>query len=241
MHIMNLSIGICDDDKLVLDNEKKLVHDILNEKNINHTIKTFNSSNELLNDEGAYDILFMDIEMKDLNGLQAAAKIRRASSDCLIFFVTNHEIYLDDAFNQHAYRYWIKPLDRHKVTYGIESALKELEDTRSFITVTVSSEKVRIFAKNIIYVYAQDKRMHIITIKGTVTTYDTYKSIYEQLKVCEQFFESHRSYCVNFEYISDYEKDKIFCDYKNKRHEVYLSRRKQDEFRKKLVKWIGEK
>lgn len=236
---MTLRIALCDDESSALQDELTLIEDVLKEKGIDGEIVAYNNPLELLDANTVYNLIFLDIEMDGMSGIETAEKIRN-NKGSLIFFVTNYETYLDDAFNQHAFRFWTKPLDRRKLVYGINSAIKELSREKQFIEVTANSEKVPVFIENIIYMYAQNKRIHIITTKGEIVSYDTYGSVFEQLKKYEFFFESFRGFCVNFKYIRNYNKDKIYCSYNETDYEIYLSRRKREEFIKKFVKWIGE-
>ena len=239
-----MRIAICDDNAADLAAEYDILRSVLNEKGMQYDADMFTSSQELLNSVYPYDIIFLDVEMDGLNGIQAAEKLRSNNADCLIFFVTNHEAYLDDAFNQHAFRFWTKPIDKRKLAYGIESALKEMENNKQFITVTVSGNPVsqkNVLIKNILYVYMENKRQHIVTVKGDFITKDTYKNIYEQLKRYKNFCEPCRGYCVNFDYITNYTHDTIICKYKKTVYKLDISRRKYDSFHKSFIDWISDK
>lgn len=238
---MMLRIALCDDDSTALRDELRLIGSVLEEKGIDGEIDTYKNPIELLDSHTVYNLIFLDIEMDELSGIEAAEKIRKNNKSSLIFFVTNYEAYLDDAFNQRAFRFWTKPLNRRKLAYGIDSALREMSRENQFIEVTVNSQKVPVFIENIIYLYSLSKRVHIVTIKGEIVTYDSYASVSEQLKKYEFFFEPHRGYCVNFKYIQNYDKDKICCAYNGEDHEIYIARRKHEEFIRKFVKWIGER
>ena len=239
--MMSLNIAICDDDMFALDSEAALVSEVLSEKQIRYSIDKFSTPQELLQSETMYHIVFLDIEMNDISGIKAAETIRKSNKNCMFFFVTNYEKYLDDAFNQHAFRFWTKPMDKRKLIYGIDSALREYNEENQAIEITANNTRVQVFISNIIYIFAQKKKTHIITTKGEIVTNDTYQSVFEQLKNLDIFFEPHRGCCVNFNYIRNYDKGKIYCIYRSEVYEVYLSRRRQEEFQRRFVKWIGDK
>ena len=185
--------------------------------------------------------MFLDIEMEEMDGITLAEKISAKKKNCLFFFVTNYEAYCDNASNLRPFRFWTKPIDRRRLNYGIESAVKELYKNNQFIYVTVNSEKVQIFISNIIYIYVQNKKTHIITTKGEIVVNVPYQTVFEQIKDYTNFFEPYRGYCINFSYVKKYDKDKICCGDEMMDYEIYLSRRKQEEFQKNFAKWIGEK
>lgn len=237
---MTLHIALCDDDNCALKDELALINDVLKEKEVNGIIDAFTGPQELLESNTEYNLIFLDIKMDGMNGIKVAEKIRKNNKGCLIFFVTNYEMYLDDAFDQHAFRFWTKPIDRHRLISGIDSAIHMLRKEKQFIDITVNSQKAQVSIENIIYLFIQNKRMHIITTKGEIISHDTYNSVFEQLNDYDFFFEPFRGYCVNFNYIKNYVKDKIYCSYKTKVYEIYLSRRKREDFLKNFIKWIGD-
>jgi len=207
---MTLCIALCDDDKIALNNELRLIKDVLNEKKIKHSIDIFSSPQKLLQSDTVYDIIFLDIEMAEMDGISLAEKISITNKSCLFFFVTNYEAYFDNASNVRPFRFWTKP-------------------------------NIQIFISNIIYIYVQNKKTHIITTKGEIIVSIPYQTVFEQVKDYTNFFEPFRGYCINFSYIKRYGKDKIYCGYRETEYEIYLSRRKQEDFQKNFAKWIGEK
>lgn len=235
-----LKIAICDDEKNALKQQYKIIKEILEEKNINFIIEVFESPVELLEGTTIYDILMLDIQMDDIDGIEAAKQIKKKNKDSIIIFVTNYDTYLDDAFDVHAFRFWRKPLDRHRLACGIDAALTELEKNRRFIIATKGLNKVKIMTQSIIYVYVVAKKVFVVTTKGEFAVSDSFESILGQLNKRADFFEPHRGYCVNFEYINNYDKDKIYCTFNDKSYEVYLSRRKYNTFRKNFIEWMGD-
>ena len=203
---MTLCIALCDDDKIALNNELRLIKDVLNEKKIKHSIDIFSSPQKLLQSDTVYDIIFLDIEMAEMDGISLAEKISITNKSCLFFFVTNYEAYFDNASNVRPFRFWTKPIDRRRLVYGIDSAIQELYKNNQFINVMVNSENIQIFISNIIYIYVQNKKTHIITTKGEIIVSIPYQTVFEQVKDYTNFFEPFRGYCINFSYIKRYGK-----------------------------------
>lgn len=238
---MKLTIAICDDNEIILDNETKVITSVLAKKGIEHTAKKFNDPQSLLSSQYTYDIVFLDIEMDNLNGIEAAKELRQRNDSCLIFFVTNYEEYLDEALNQHAFRFWKKPLDKNKLLYGIESAIRELKESKQLITIHIRNKKTQILSKNIIYIYVSRKLVHIVSVNGEIIAEDTYRDIYEQLVGSNDFCESNRGYCVNFRYVKYYTTNTLFCGYRDEIYKLNISRRKYENFHLSFVNWIGGK
>ena len=68
------------------------------------------------------------------------------------------------------------------MVYGIDSAIQELYKNNQFINVMVNSENIQIFISNIIYIYVQNKKTHIITTKGEIIVSIPYQTVFEQVK-----------------------------------------------------------
>lgn len=238
---MDLKIAICDDDLYDLNSEYEIISKVLKEENIDNTIDLYTSSDKLLTSNKHYNLVFLDIEMNGQNGIELAENIRKLDNKCFVFFVTNHEAYLDDAFNQHAFRFWLKPIQHHKLVYGIKSVIKELEESEQYIIVHNNTKDIKIYVQNIIYIYAYGNKVHIVTTKGEIETSNLYRDVYGKLKKYNFFCESQRAYCINFRYVKNYNKDRVYCGNKDKTYEVYISRRKYNNFNKSFLEWVGGK
>ena len=233
-----LSIAICDDEILDLQSEKELIESVLS-KDVKYEIDTFTSALEMLEVSKNYHIIFLDIEMNEKNGIETAEAIHKRSPISEIFFVTNHENYMDEALNKHAFRFWTKPMNRARLIYGINSAIKEINSKMKNITVNIDKKPTKIYMKDIIYIYHSERLTHIVTTKGDKETYDTFRSVTEQLSYTE-FFETHKSCCVNLNYVSDYNKTDIICSHNGKDYNAFISKRKYTEFDERITEWSCE-
>lgn len=238
---MTLYIAICDDEMTDLMQEKELIESVLPSvsSNTKWEIDTFTSSKDMLKSQKTYNMIFLDVEMDGMNGIETAETLHKKSPISLIFFVTHHEDYMDEALNKHAFRFWTKPISETRLMYGIQSAIKEIGTYRRSITVTVAKKTVKIFLKDIIYIYHSNRLTYIITTSGTYETRDTFQSVIEQL-TDECFVETHASCYVNLNYVSDYDKTDVICTYNGKSYKAFISTRKYAAFNKRFREWSGE-
>ena len=232
-------LGICDNDNDCLFREKELLEDVLKELCIDYELYCFDSPSDLEKSDIRFDILFLDVEMEYMNGLQAAELIHKKYKHTLIFFVTNYEGYMDEALNKHAFRFWVKPINRQRLIYGIESAIKEMNAVNTKLDVTIGKRPVRISMNDIIYVCAQNKITSVTTTEGSFEVKEPYKNICARLNK-EYFFPSHASYCVNLNYVVKYTNDEVICRSGDKEYSVFMSKRKYREFASRFIEWIGE-
>ena len=90
--MMKLNIAICDDNKLVLENEKTLIEETLKEMGMPYKMDKYQNPENLIKNAWQYDVVFLDVEMDEVNGIVAAESIHNINKECLLFFVTNHEV-----------------------------------------------------------------------------------------------------------------------------------------------------
>jgi DNA-binding LytR/AlgR family response regulator len=103
-------VGICDDEAAI---QEQLIRLCMKYKETNiNDLETvcFSSGDELLKFSRPLDILFLDIQMRGLNGLQTAEKIREKDDSMIIIFLTGYRGYMQQGYRVRAFRYLIKPV-----------------------------------------------------------------------------------------------------------------------------------
>jgi DNA-binding LytR/AlgR family response regulator len=238
---MTLYIAICDDETVDLIQEKEMIERVMPSVtgSVNWEIDTFTSSQEMLNSSKTYNMIFLDVEMDGLNGIKTAKALHKKSPISLIFFVTHHEDYMDEALDNYAFRFWTKPINETRLRYSLKSAIKKIASYKKSISVTSSKKTVKILLRNIIYIYHCGRNTHIVTTDETIETYDTFQSVAEQLPY-DNFAATHASCYVNLNYVSDYDKRDIICEHNGKIYKPYISTRKYSAFNKRFREWSGE-
>ena len=94
---MEMRIAICDDEKIALEQTCNIVKDVFDEMHLKYFIDVYMDANELLQNKDQYDIVFLDIELKDSdkNGVWVAKMIKRYYPESIIIFTTNYEEYIE--------------------------------------------------------------------------------------------------------------------------------------------------
>lgn len=159
-----MRIAICDDDAADLAAEYEIIGSVLDEKGVEYSFNKFSEPSELLAADG-FDIAFLDVEMDGMTGIDLARRLHEINKDCLVFFITNYSVYLDSAFDVNAIRYLTKPIDRARLSSGIDSALERIEAAENFTEIKSAIEsEVNYFAApqqsyfvNLKYVTGYDK------------------------------------------------------------------------------------
>jgi DNA-binding LytR/AlgR family response regulator len=143
-----------------------------------------------------FDLIFLDIQMKDMTGIELAELIRETDSNMLIIFLTSHTQYALRGYDVSAFHYLIKPLSSAKLLPILDKAYSIWQSSHNAsITVDVDSGKKKLLLNDILYI---EKNLHIATIRTHDKSYEVRKTLeqFEQL-LPSHFARCHRSYIVN--------------------------------------------
>lgn len=224
-----MRILICDDDALVLEQLKKNIK-LFFEKTLVKCpeIVCFSDGESLLADKGDKDILFLDIEMPGINGIYVGNELKKANDRIIIFVVTSYSEYLDEAMRFHVFRYLSKPLDKQRFFRNMKDAV----DLYNTITIKVPIETKQgihtLLASSIIMIEAQSRNVIVHTTMQDFESVHNMQYWLNQLpKNC--FFQTHRSFIVNFEHISDF--DRSLVHLADNQFQAYLTKRKYGVFK----------
>ena len=122
-----IRIAICDDSLQGRELLQESLEYLLQENNLQAEINSYSSGQELLWEQNRYDILFLDIKMPNINGIQTAEKYREWYEDTIIIFLTFYEDYVFDGYKVNAFRYLKKPIEQRKLREALLSAVSKLE------------------------------------------------------------------------------------------------------------------
>lgn len=227
--VNRMRIAICDDDILVTEQLKCYIRTFFEAKNIKcPEIASFPSGEALLADKEDKDILFLDIEMPGINGLYAGKELKRANERSIIFIVTSYPEYLDEAMRFHVFRYLSKPLDKQRFFRNLKDAV----DLYHTITVKVPVETRQgvhtLLASSIIMIEARGRH---VTVHTTLQDFESVHTMQYWLDLLPKscFFQTHRSFIVNFEHISDF--DRSLVHLADNQFQAYLTKRKYSAFK----------
>lgn len=224
-----MRIAICDDDILIIEQLKCYIKAFFETKNIKcPEIISFSSGEALLADKEDKDILFLDIEMSGINGIYVGRELKKANDRLIIFIVTSYPEYLDEAMRFHVFRYLSKPLDKQRFFRNMKDAV----DLYHTITVKVPIETKQgihtLLASSIIMIEARGRNVIVHTTLHDFESVHTMQYWLELLpKNC--FFQTHRSFIVNFEHISDF--DHSLVHLADNQYQAYLTKRKYSTFK----------
>lgn len=237
-------IAVCDDEAYFRNCEEKLIREYMGKWGYVCQVDLYASGKELLDKADAeflYDILFLDISMEELDGLQTAERIRKLSETVCIVFVTAYITYALEGYKVGAVRYLLKEED------SLESSLKECLDTimerlnkeEAMCEFEFQGGKKRMKADAVLYVESRLHKVHFYVAEDGVKEYSRYDRLDEVEKELRQygFCRVHQSFLVNMKHAKSVERYKVTLE---NGAEVSISKKYYKDVEKEYIRRQGE-
>lgn len=216
----NYRIAVCDDSKEHVEIISNMIDLILKNNKLNCLFETFTSSKELIanHEKRNFDIIFLDMEMPEQNGIETGLSIKNIADNTKIIYVTAHQGYAYDSYKVKAEDYLLKPIDYLKLENSILLCFKKLQTKkeRKFLDITDINRNInRIFIDNIIYMQREkDRKIHIECIyKKTIIINQTISNLEKNLADNRNIIKANQSCLINLNNVRKITKDIItFCD-----------------------------
>ena len=206
-----LSIAICDDEKHICDYLEKRTREYLAKSDIDGILSVFCDGVDLAEackkQQDAFDIIFLDIKMKNSNGVDCAKLLRDEGVNALIVFVTSSAEYVFSGYEVKAFRYILKTDLENAFDRTFSECLLELKKKATdFYSVKTASSLKNIALDEILY-FESNKRVIIVHTKNEeLSFYGKLDSIEKEL-AGKDFIRIHQSYLVNALKIKSLAKD----------------------------------
>ena len=205
-----MRIAVCDDEERFLTDIKDHIYEIYNSMDV--VVDCFTSGKNLINsfDKQSYDLVFLDIEMPEIDGLTLAKMLREKSNELNIVFLTGHIEYALEGYEVNALRYLTKPVKKDKMLEVLHYVSEKLTKNHK-LKIRVDGEDTFIDVNDIVYFEAQNQYIMIYTKTGEyLVRYNI--SDYENELVKDGFFRTHRSYLVNLSKVKKIGKAEVIME-----------------------------
>lgn len=148
------------------------------------------------------DIIFMDIELPDINGVLASEKLRTRDSDAALVFVTNLAHLAIKGYSVSATDFIVKPINYYKLSALLGKIIKKVKISRDdYISVTTVHGVERISWGQILYVEAEAHRITYHLTERKIT-YSGTLSACEKILPAEYFIRCYQSFIINLKYVA---------------------------------------
>lgn len=212
---MKMNIAVVDDNTRELENLSGLIRKFGEDRNLEVNVQSFSRGEELLEDYHPYKytVVFLDIYMSGMTGIQVADSIRRNDPDTFIVFSTSSSDHMADAFRFHAFDYLEKPATEEKVYMIMDDVCRRTTDVIPTFSFTCDRKKMEIPYSEIVAVAAAIHYVDISDREGnTYRTLMAFSSAREKLEKDGRFLMITRGVLVNMEYIQGFENQVCMLD-----------------------------
>ena len=236
---MEIRIAVCDDEKPIRDELIRWIREYVSYA----IIRDFSCGEDLLTSPDAYDIIFLDIEMKGvanggnrgerLSGMDTAKLLRDRSEGTtdtipILIFVTGYSDYMSEAFDVEAFHYLVKPVEQSRFIEILERAIKKLDSPSQIQndTLIIKSKGLSICvqADDILFIESDRKKIQVHTKSDVIESYSKIADMQSCLD--DRFYRCHRCYLINLKNVTSYRSEEVFFENSS----VPIAQKKYQEF-----------
>ncbi|MCL2775462.1 MAG: LytTR family DNA-binding domain-containing protein [Oscillospiraceae bacterium] len=199
-----MNIAVCEDTLSDRDALCAYIQSYCGEHSYNAKINAYGTGEALLDafSAGAFNLIFLDIFMPGMNGVETAKEIRETDRDCMLVFVTTSADFAMDGFLVQASGYVVKPISREKMAGAMHACRFEFEKNSRTIEIPQGGGCVSVSIADLLYteVYGKESVFHMK--QGKIKSRLPLETVETRLGG-SPFLRCHRSYIVNMNYVDD--------------------------------------
>ena len=197
-----ITFAVCDDEPMMARELASHLADYMKEKSITaYDLSSFSDGRALLEGAVSFDVIFLDIQMEQPDGMETARLLRQRGDHSLLIFVTVLKECVFDSFQVEAFDYLLKPLDSARFHQTMDRVLRSLEQRAAEdIVIQRGTGCEVVLLSDIVYCEVLGRKVYLHKKDGTVSGYyDKLENL--ERRVDGRFFKCHRSYLVNLDYV----------------------------------------
>lgn len=204
---MQINIAVCDDNQELCSQLENLLIGILNELEIKFEIDLFYSGESLCKEmkRSEYDLIFLDIELQQMNGVEIGKFIRETLKNEIIqiAFISSKKEYALKLFDFRPINFLVKPLNTEKIKKVIDKYMVISEQDNHLFAYKKGFDYYKIPMSDIMYFHNNTRKVTVVTRNGSDEFYDSLENIYIKVKG-HNFLFIHKSIIVNYNYITKF-------------------------------------
>ena len=197
-----LQLSVCDDEKVFRSDLRKILGTELELCGIDYHISEFTSGEELIAglEKADCQILFLDIEMKGIDGVEAARRLRETKRQMEIIFVTSYADFVFQGYEVRALNYILKPYEPEKIAAVLRTALEALDiEAEKYYVIDQRGGSIRVPLSSVKYFSSDRRTVHAVTTEQEYTFYEKLSDLETELP--DTFVRIHNRYLVHLKYL----------------------------------------
>lgn len=198
-----MKVAICDDERAFHKEIISILHKFQKARKIDIFMDHYENGKSLLQSGQEYDVIFMDYQMDEMDGIETARKLRETNSDSIIIFISAYPSAALDAFEVKTFRFIKKPIDVNKLYKALDDYLKSV-DYDNLLLINTHDGNYKIKMSEIIYLEGDGKYTTIRTKDKSLRVRLNLKQLETKLP-SSKFIRCSKSFVAGFEHISNHD------------------------------------
>lgn len=197
-----VNIAIVEDERAASNLLREHLTRFSEEKGVQFSVRIFeNAVIFLTNYHADFQVIFMDIEMPHLNGMEAAKKLREIDPTVVLVFITNMAQYAIKGYEVDALDFVLKPVSYYRFSSLLQKILRQMEKRRDVVlTIRTPGSVRRLSASSVAYISVEDHLLLYHTEDGVIESWGSLKSVLENLAP-HGFIQINKSSVVNLRHV----------------------------------------
>jgi Response regulator of the LytR/AlgR family len=237
-------IAVCDDEKFFISELTGILEEYLKSRGIAHEMEVFDSGEKLIESGeriSRYNIIFLDISMKDMDGMAAARKVREISKDVYIVFVTAFANFMADGYKVDAVRYILK--NAGSLTEAVHECMDAIQEKMNYRVIWKGFHFIegyrRLSLDRLLYIESRSHKLEFYVLEDELVKYTLYQTLNTlENEISEyDFLRIHQSYLVNMRYIRNL---KRYCVLLHNGRELEIPKARYKYVEEAFISYRGE-
>lgn len=230
-----LSIAVCDDALFECASLAAKIRTFLEEMKIPCRIQHFYSGKALLPCVDQFDLIFLDILMDGMDGMETAKRCRELSFEKLLVFLSSSRKYVFEAYDVEAFHYLVKPVEEEKLKMILRRAAeREQKASQEYLVVSRERQQRKFFLDRILYFEIMGRQVDIHEEKGTFTYYEKI-GVLERALQGKGFFRCHKSYIIHLKHVESYNHQEAILDNGER---IPIAKRRYEDFCQRILSYM---
>lgn len=230
-------IAVVEDEQQYRDEVCQYIEQYATEHQLQFDVTTYTDGQEIVDDvQKHYDIIFFDIEMTQLNGMDAAKVIRERDVNVVMVFITNMAQYAIEGYEVGALDFVLKPIDYYGFSFRLARALGRVQKKQGNLEFAINTPGgiKKLNSNDIYYIEIENRFLVYHTAEGDFSQRGTLQSA-EEMFQNYHFVKCNHWYLVNLKYVTEIEENIVHVAGSR----LEISRRNRAHFLKEVTEYIG--
>lgn len=230
-------IAVVEDEQQYRDEVCQYIEQYTTEHQLKFDVTTYTDGQEIVDDvQKHYDIIFFDIEMTQLNGMDAAKVIRERDVNVVMVFITNMAQYAIEGYEVGALDFVLKPIDYYGFSFRLARALGRVQKKQGNLEFAINTPGgiKKLNSNDIYYIEIENRFLVYHTAEGDFSQRGTLQSA-EEMFQDYHFVKCNHWYLVNLKYVTEIEENIVHVAGSR----LEISRRNRAHFLKEVTEYIG--